>query len=52
MATPTGSTGYCELGQVAVWVRHVPQRWRCRMCRKWMVRVWPQGNRLKFVTEF
>jgi hypothetical protein len=39
MATPTGSTWYCELCQVEVWVNHVPQRWRCRMCRKWMVRV-------------
>ena len=33
-----GSTWFCELCQVEVWVRHQPQRQRCKRCRKWMVR--------------
>jgi hypothetical protein len=35
---PRGSTWWCELCQVTVWVRHVPKRWCCRLRRKWMTR--------------
>jgi hypothetical protein len=48
MSPQTGSTWYCELCQVEVWVRHVPKRRRCRLCRKWMVRVWPHTQRASF----
>jgi len=39
MSAPTGSTWFCELCRVEVWVRHVPTRLRCRLCRKWMTRL-------------
>jgi hypothetical protein len=39
MATLRGSTWYCELCQIEVWVHHVPKRLRHVVCRKWMVRV-------------
>jgi hypothetical protein len=45
MSPQMGSTWYCELCQVEVWVNHVPMRWRCRRCRKWMVRVRPREQR-------
>jgi len=41
MATPTGSTWWCELCQLEVWVAHQPKRLRHVVCRKWMVRRWP-----------
>jgi hypothetical protein len=34
----SGSVWWCELCQAEVWVRHVPKRLRCRLCRKWMTR--------------
>jgi hypothetical protein len=36
--TPSGSTWWCELCQVTVWVGHAPKRLRHTVCRKWMVR--------------
>jgi hypothetical protein len=36
--SPSGSTWWCELCMVEVRLVHVPTRWRCRLCRKWMVR--------------
>jgi hypothetical protein len=34
-----GSTWYCELCRVSVWVAYVPKRLRHVVCRKWMTRV-------------
>jgi hypothetical protein len=39
MVPLTGSTWYCELCHVMVWVAHIPTRLRHALCRKWMVRV-------------
>jgi hypothetical protein len=39
---PSGSTWWCELCQVEVWVAHVPKRLRHAACQKFMTRVWPQ----------
>jgi hypothetical protein len=41
MATPKGSTWWCELCGIEVWIRGTPKRQRCASCRKWMVRRWP-----------
>jgi len=38
MAPATGRTWDCERCQVTVWLAHQPPRWRCRLCRTWMVR--------------
>jgi len=42
MAPSGGSTWYCELCQVTVWVAHQPKRLRHVVCRKFMTRVRPQ----------
>jgi hypothetical protein len=36
--TPSGSTWWCTLCQIEVWVRHSPKRLRHTVFRKWMVR--------------
>ena len=45
MAPSTGSTWFCALCGVEVWVARQLKRRRCRLCRKWMVRVWPHTTR-------
>jgi hypothetical protein len=45
MATLTGSTWWCELCRVEVWVCDVPKWQRHMVCRKWMVRVRPRAQR-------
>ena len=47
MAISAGSTWWCELCQVEVWVAHQPTRLRHVVCRKWMTRVWPQKKGLR-----
>jgi hypothetical protein len=34
-----GSTWYCGLCQITVWIRSTPTRQRCRLCRKFMTRI-------------
>jgi hypothetical protein len=38
MASSGGSVWHCELCAVTIWLAHQPKRWRCRLCRKWMIR--------------
>jgi hypothetical protein len=45
MSPSGGSTWWCELCQVEVWVRYVPKRQRHAVCWKWMVRVRPRAQR-------
>jgi hypothetical protein len=44
MSPSGGSTWYCELCQVTVWVAPQPKRLRHIVCRKWMVRVRPRDT--------
>jgi len=34
----TGSTWFCEVCMIEVWLAHQPKRRRCRLCRQWMTR--------------